>query len=106
VKKVTSFLLLIIICVNHLNIIDSLLNLSENRNNTFAKMIKNILIDEESDIEKESEGKEKTQDPEKYYTEFEFKSLHNIAFYNNHLGYIATLNKHPYQELDAEPPKS
>jgi hypothetical protein len=108
VKQIIPIFLFAIICINHLNIIEvvSLHHARFNKEN--IKLGKTLTEDKESETEKETKEKEKTPEEEKI-----FQKNHNRIAYqyqlpdkDKHICYNTTLNKYPYTEDDAQPPKA
>ena len=93
----------LIICINHLNIIDALININDRYKKEFIHCSKKIPAGDET--EKEN-AKEKFEDQEK------FLSSNNHLSGNFHLSgkdlfisYCTALNIHPHGEKDTQPPK-
>lgn len=101
-------MLLIIICINHLNIVDAIIDFSARYKKENTKTTKNFPADEESETEKENKGKEKIEEQEKYYP----RNIHIITSQfqlsdkDKFICFSTKLNRHPYQEDDIQPPQA
>jgi hypothetical protein len=107
VKKIAPIFLFIIISINHLNILDAVMHFSAKYKQENSKLAKTIPAEEESDQEKENKGKENNVENEKYlgknyataYNQYKLPCKNYFIWFNT------TLNKHPYNDDDTQPPK-
>ncbi|MES2777073.1 MAG: hypothetical protein V4722_23045 [Bacteroidota bacterium] len=106
-KKIIPILLLLVISINHLNIIDAVLHYSAccqaAKDNNHQK---DFPADEET--EKGGAAKEKGEEQEKYYAGHNYLLTNKFQLSANarFICYSTTLNKHPYQDDDIQPPKA
>ncbi len=98
--------MLLIISVNHLNILDAIMHYSTqwNVDNRMAKT--DFPVDEET--EKSTQETEKGEEQEKYYTGHNYQLTHRfqLSAYHRFICYSTLLNKHPYKQYDIQPPKA
>jgi hypothetical protein len=106
-KKIIPIFLFIIICINHLNIIDAVIKVSARYNLENSKAGKDFSTDEES-TEKESEGKEKIEEQDKYFTcaNNNINKQYKLSAKDKYFYFNARLNAPPYLETDIQPPKA
>ena len=104
-KKSITIFLFIVICLNHLNIIESLIDyrsLFKKENTQFS----NSLSDEEN-TEKETKAKDQVEE-EKYFsrTPFVFINCCKLSDQDKFICFSTQLNRHPHQEEELRPPKT
>ena len=107
-KKFVPALLFIIICINHLNIIDVVVDFGARYGKENCKIVKAFAGDEEPDTEKENKGKEKVEEQEKYYSKnnYSITNQYKLSDKDKFICYNTKLNPHPYQDDDIQPPKA
>lgn len=97
-------MLLVVICINHLNILDTVWQFSAKCKAEHLQKGKESPIDEESG----KEAKEKIGEDEKLLTKAPSTTLvqFNLSNRDKHVCVCTMLHKHPYQETDIQPPKA
>ena len=102
-KKIIPILLLLIISINHLNIIDAVMDLSVNHKKDNIEVEKGLSADDET--EKDNSGKDKTGEEKYYSNNQQLNSFFVQAVkLDKFIFYSAPLNTHPVQEGDTQPP--
>jgi hypothetical protein len=107
-KSIIPIFLFIVVFITHLNIIDAVTDLSARYKKENTKHTSNFPADEESASEKESKGKEKIEEEEKYYSKNinVITSRYQLSERDKFFCYTTQINIHPYQDDDLQPPKS
>jgi len=107
-KKIIPIFLFIIVCFNHLNIIDAVIDFSATYKKENSPVTKNVPFDEESETEKENKGKEKSEEQEKYYSRVNYftTSQYQLSARDKFICFNTRLNIHPYQDDEIQPPKA
>jgi hypothetical protein len=105
-KKIAPIFLFLIICINHLNIIDAVMHFSAKHKKENNEVIKTFPLDEQSDAEKENKGKEKIEESEKYLNSYHTLNQYKLAEKDKFICFATMLNKHPYKDDDIQPPKA
>jgi hypothetical protein len=105
-KRIIPILLLLVISVNHLNIVDAVMHFNTRCHAANDKAQKDYPADEET--EKNAQEKEKSEEQEKYYAGHNYQLTNRFHLSANHrfVCYSTLLNKHPYQDDDIQPPKA
>lgn len=103
-KKIIPIFLLIIICVNHLNIIDTIVHFSSRYYKD--KAAKSVPIDEENEHQKDCKAKEKGEE-EKYYQKSNYNNsnIFNLSNKDKFTCFSTRLHKYPYHEDEIRPPQ-
>ena len=97
---------MLVISVNHLNIVDAIIHYSIQWNENTGKAKTDFPLDEET--EKSTQEKEKSETQEKYDTRHNYQFTNRFHLSANHrfICFNTSLNKHPYQDDDIQPPKA
>lgn len=95
-----------IISISHLNIINALADINTVYKKQTSQAAKSFPPDEQNETEKETKGKEKSEEQEKFYNKVDY-SLNNfhLSSRERFICFSTTLNVHPYQEDDIQPPR-
>ena len=103
-KKIITIFLLGIISISHLNIIDTLIDINTKYKKENTSLFKNLPASEESDTEKENDGKSKE---EKFITDLiGYQEDLRILNRNNFNLYKLPLIIDPYPDHEIHPPQA
>jgi hypothetical protein len=103
-KKSITIFLFVVICLNHLNIIESLIDYKTLFDKEYTKYSK-ALSDEETG-EKENKAKDQVEE-EKYFSRNPFVLINcfQLSDQDKFICFSTQLNLHPNQEEELQPPK-
>jgi hypothetical protein len=106
-KKIIPIFLFILISINHLNIIDALMQLSPTYHKENNKLNKTFTTEEENEKGKQNEDKGNNLENEKYLSKYHLSTFYMCKFTSKDYftWFNTTLNKYPYHDKDTKPPK-
>ncbi|MEO7766671.1 MAG: hypothetical protein ABIS01_04565 [Ferruginibacter sp.] len=107
-KKIIPIFLIIIITINHFNIINVVMDFSVRYKKENCKNAKSFPGDKESEPEKENKGKEKAEDAEKFFLKNNYLLATRLQLpgKDKFVCFSTKLNAHPYHEDDIHPPQA
>ncbi len=104
-KKLITIFLFLTICLNHLNIVETIIDYCNNYNKENVKYSSSLSDEENS--EKESKEKNQIED-EKYFSKGSFGLINyfELSDREKFFCFNTQLNLHPHQDQELQPPKA
>ena len=107
-KQVVPILLLVIICITHLNILSVVTSVNARYNKELGKLDKKAPVEKDTESEKENKIKEKNEEQEKFYSRDYYFITHGFQLSDKDK-FVCTntkLNIHPTSDDVLQPPKA